>query len=181
MRKYVAGTTVAVAIAALSTIAHGQEGIANQPQVAPMDYIQILQLYARYSHAVDLVWDDGTAYSSNFTEDGVLKFGDNEIKGRAAIKAWARKNDKPKPIRQKGWHAGHTMSNFEAIEISPGVARVIAYFHEGERIADDIVVKTAQGWLIKRRSPACGTPQERAIDPQRPPCDQAKALPPKSN
>lgn len=166
-------THVAVMVALLGTVTAlgAQEGIANQKQVSPMDYVQILQLYARYSHAVDLVIDDGSAYAANFTEDGVLRFADNEIKGRTAIKAWARKDDKPRPVRGKGWRAGHTMTNFQAIELSPGTARVIAYFHEGERVADDLVVKTPEGWLFKRRSPACGSTQERALDPQRPPCE----------
>ena len=169
MRRMYAAVMVAMlaAVAALGA----QEGITNQKQVSPMDYVQILQLYARYSHAVDLVIDDGSAYSANFAEDGVLKFANNEIKGRKAIKAWARKDDKPRPVRGKGWRAGHTMTNFEAIELAPGTARVIAYFHEGERVADDIVVKTPEGWLFKRRSPACGNAQERELDPQRPPCE----------
>jgi hypothetical protein len=175
MRKLVAGTIVAAALASAGVQA--QQGIANQKQVSPMDYVQILQLYARYSHAVDLVDDDGTAYSSNFTEDGVLKFGANEFRGRAAIKKWADKTGQPKRVRGKGWHAGHPMSNFEAIELSPGVARVIFYQREGESVADDIVVKTPRGWLIKRRSPACGTDEERKNDPNRPPCDATMALP----
>ena len=134
MRRMYAAVMVAMlgAVAALGA----QEGIANQKQVSPMDYVQILQLYARYSHAVDLVIDDGSAYAANFAEDGVLKFANNEVKGRKAIKAWARKDDKPRPVRGKGWRAGHTMTNFEAIELAPGTARVIAYFHEGERVAE---------------------------------------------
>jgi hypothetical protein len=159
-------------VAVVGTMAFGAVGVAqDRKPVSPDDYIQILQLYARYSHAIDLEWDDGTAYSSNFAEDGILKFADNEIKGRKAIKAWADKGDSPRPVRGKGWRAGHTMSNFQAIEIAPGVANVVAYFHEGERVADDIVVKTPQGWLFRRRSPQCGNDAERAADPQRPPCD----------
>lgn len=183
MRKHLAGLMVGVVVSGAGIALRAQEGIANQKQVDPLDYAQILQLYARYSHAVDLVYDDGTAYSANFTDDGVLKFANNEIKGRAAIKEWARKDNKPRPVRQKGWRAGHTIGNLEAIELGPGVARVIAYFHEGERVSDDIVVKTPQGWRIKRRSPACGTEAERALDPNRPPCagstapDQLKGVP----
>lgn len=168
-------TALFVVMLLAPVVPSAQEGIANQKQVSPMDYVQILQLYARYSHAVDLVVDDGSAYAANFAEDGVLRFATNEIKGRAAIKEWARKDNKPKPVRGKGWRAGHTIGNIEAIEIAPGQARVIAYFHEGERIADDLVVKTPQGWLIKRRSPACGTAEERAVDPQRPPCEPTAA------
>ena len=169
MRNYVRSVgSVVVGLLLVSGVGFAQ---GSGKDVSPDDYVQILQLYARYSHAVDLVWDDGTAYSSNFAEDGVLKFADNEIKGRAAIKAWADKGDTPKPIRGKGWRAGHTMTNFRAVEIEPGVANVVAYFHEGERVADDIVVKTPQGWLFKRRSPQCGNAAEREADPQRPPCD----------
>ncbi|MBM3779105.1 MAG: nuclear transport factor 2 family protein [Acidimicrobiia bacterium] len=174
MRKYVAGTIVIVALAGA---VNAQQGIVNQKQVSPLDYVQILQLYARYSHAVDLVVDDGTAYSSNFTEDGVLKFGNSEVRGRAAIKAWADKTGQPKRIREKGWHAGHPMSNFQAIQITPDLARVIFYQREGASIADDIVVRTPQGWLIKRRSPTCGTEEERKNDPNRPPCDATMAPP----
>lgn len=180
MRNYQAGILVIAGMLAFGGVQLAQEGgavgkanvggIATAKPVSTEDYVQILQLYARYSHAVDLVIDDGTAYSSNFAEDGVLVFGTNEIVGRKAIKAWAKKDDKPRPVRQKGWRAGHTMTNFEINQISPGVANVIAYFHEGERVSDDIVVKTPQGWLLKRRSPGCGNEQERAIDPQRPPC-----------
>ncbi len=177
MRKYIAGILASAAIAGAGLAVQAQEGIVNQKQVAPLDYVQILQLYARYSHAVDLVDDDGTAYSSNFTEDGVLKFANNEFKGRAAIKKWADRTGQPKRVRPKGWTAGHPMSNFEAIELSPGVARVIFYQREGSSIADDIVVKTPQGWLIKRRSPACGTEEERKNDPQRPPCDGSESKP----
>ena len=92
-------------VAVVGTMAFGAVGVAqDRKPVSPDDYIQILQLYARYSHAIDLEWDDGTAYSSNFAEDGILKFADNEIKGRKAIKAWADKGDRPRPVR--GDHAG---------------------------------------------------------------------------
>ncbi len=170
MRKHITIVVLTVATLAFGLVARGQEGYTPPTPVAPDDYVQILQLYARYSHAVDLVWDDGSAYAANFAEDGMLRFANNEIRGRKAIKEWARKNDRPRPERPKGWRAGHTMSNFEVNLIEPGLANVIAYFHEGERVSDDLVVKTPQGWLIKRRSPACGNEKERAIDPQRPPC-----------
>lgn len=52
MRRMYAAVLVAVlgAVAALGA----QEGIANQKQVSPMDYVQILQLCARY--ATPWIW-----------------------------------------------------------------------------------------------------------------------------
>ena len=183
MRNHWMGIGAIAGMVAFGAVGLAQEGsavgkrnVGGSPTAKPVsveDYVQILQLYARYSHAVDLVIDDGTAYSENFVEDGVLVFGTNEVVGKKAIKAWAKKDDKPRPVRAKGWHAGHTMTNFEINQVSTGVANVIAYFHEGERVSDDIVVNTPKGWLLKRRSPQCGDEQERAADPQRPPCSVA--------
>ncbi len=47
------------------------------------DRAEIEDLQARYLFAFD--WQDGEAYASTFTEDGILDFAGGVIKGRAAI------------------------------------------------------------------------------------------------
>ena len=137
------------------------------------DYVEILQLYARYSQAVDLIRDDGSAYSANYTEDGVLKFGTTEIKGRAAIKEWANSKNKSSPDNGQTpglvWSLGrHIITNVQVIPIGPATAQVIAYFTR--RVADDVVEKTPEGWLLKKRGPRCGTEADHTADPNIPMC-----------
>ena len=188
MRKNYASTSMAIVALAVSlSIACAQPESAEAPaesattqndgsqliKITNDDYVEILQLYARYSQAVDLIRDDGSAYSSNFTEDGVLKFGTTEIKGRAAIKEWA--NSKNKSSSDNGqtfglvWSLGrHVITNVRVIPIGPTTAQVIAYFTR--RVADDVVEKTPEGWLLKKRGPRCGTEADHAADPNIPVC-----------
>ena len=129
MRNHHVRVIVALlAMLGVGHVAQAQQGGSLPKQVSTDDYVQILQLYARYSQAVDLIRDDGTAYSSNFTEDGVLKFGTTEIKGRAAIKAWAKKDHLPEPkVSGLVWSLGrHVITNIQVIPIGPTTARVIA-------------------------------------------------------
>jgi uncharacterized protein (TIGR02246 family) len=55
--------------------------------ISTEDHLAILQLVARYNHAID--GGDGEAFADAFTEDGVLDAGAFVLEGRDALRAFA--------------------------------------------------------------------------------------------
>ena len=125
--------------------------------VSADDYAAIQQLYAEYCYHWDLATDDGSAVASVFAEDGMLKFGTTEVKGRSALAEYYVKNERPTPRNR------HVMTNFWITRVDSTTGRVHARMlaHpdgtpvtiQRHSVLDDLVVKTADGWKIKRRSP----------------------------
>ena len=122
------------------------------------DYLEIQQLVARYSYAVDMHGGDGSAYAALFTPDGV--FG-TQAKGTAQLAELAAKTNKE---RSGPAFARHFVTNV-MIKPSPEGATGRSYLvaldisearkpttilHGGHY--DDVYVKTSQGWRIKSRT-----------------------------
>ncbi len=83
---------VAAALALLAAPALAKEAASKTPASTPLQMAaiqfaanraEIEQLQARYMFALD--WQDPAAYSSTFTEDGVLDWAGGVVNGRAAI------------------------------------------------------------------------------------------------
>jgi len=122
------------------------------------DYIEIQQLVARYSYAVDMHGGDGSAYAALFAPDG--SFG-TQAKGPAQLAELAAKTNKdrsgpaftrhfvtnvvikPAPVGATG------RSYLVALDISEG-GKPTTILHGGHY--DDVYVKTPQGWRIKSRT-----------------------------
>ena len=122
------------------------------------DYLEIQQLVARYSYAVDMHGGDGSAYAALFTPDGT--FG-TQAKGTAQLAELAAKTNKE---RSGPAFARHFVTNV-MIKPSPEGATGRSYLvalgisearkpttilHGGHY--DDVYVKTSQGWRIKSRT-----------------------------
>jgi uncharacterized protein YbdZ (MbtH family) len=122
------------------------------------DYIEIQQLVARYSFAVDMHGGDGSAYAALFAPDG--SFG-TEAKGTAQLSELAAKTNKDRSgpaftshfvtnVVIKPASGGATgRSYLVALDISEGgkPTTILAGGHY-----DDVYVKTPQGWRIKSRT-----------------------------
>jgi hypothetical protein len=140
--------------------------------LSAMDYIQIKQLANRFAFAFDTGADGGCEFANLFTPDGEFQPGD--IKGRGQLAALTRLGDWHGPFNTRLYGMNHV------IEASPEGARGKQYIAEirhdnqippvpaeqsqwnlvGQRRGDvlpvgghyeDVYVKTADGWLFKRR------------------------------
>ena len=122
------------------------------------DYLELQQLVARYSYAVDMHGGDGSAYAALFTPDGT--FG-TQAKGTAQLAELAAKTNKE---RSGPAFARHFVTNvmikpspegatgrsyLVALDISE-VRKPTTILHGGHY--DDVYVKTSQGWRIKSRT-----------------------------
>jgi len=131
------------------------------------DVARINNLHARYLFAYD--WFDVESYVSTFAEDGVLDYGQGELRGRAAItvalderrvtRAQERENT---PAGERPRVGRHIISNV-MIEIDGDHARSVAYWTHmvsgptGYGTVDffghyeDDLVKVDGEWLYARR------------------------------
>ena len=147
-------TAVVIGIGAAS-LARAQQKVTGGTLTAG-DYVEIQQLVARYSYAVDTHADNGYAYADLFTLDGV--FG--STKGREALAELARTTQKdrggPSFTRHyltnviiyptpRGARGGQYLS---AIDVSEG-GKPSSVVHGGRY--DDEYVKTPAGWRFKSR------------------------------
>jgi hypothetical protein len=150
-----------VIIAALLAIPAGwalRAQTARPMTLSAADYLEIQQLVARYSYAVDMHGGDGSAYAALFAPDG--SFG-TEAKGAAQLAELAAKTNKD---RSGPAFTRHFVTNV-VIKPSPEGATGRSYLvaldisetgqpatmlHGGHY--DDVYVKTPQGWRIKSRA-----------------------------
>jgi hypothetical protein len=164
-------STMAFIIACVLSAALG----AQQPSSAsltltPQDYSDIQQLYARSAHGLDYAIDNGNVYAGVFTLDGVFVDTDGTIyQGREQLaefaRAWGLPHSQRAPMNTR-----HSLYNVR-IDPAPEGATGIANFASGKayvvvsRAADaghpvmvidagqyhDSLVRTAEGWRIKKR------------------------------
>jgi hypothetical protein len=147
-------TALVVGIGAVS-LALSQQKVTGGTLTAA-DYVEIQQLVARYSYAVDTHADNGYAYSDLFTPDGV--FG--KTKGREALAELARTTQQE---RGGPSYTRHYLTNviiyptpegargsqyLAAIDVSEG-GKPSSVVHGGRY--DDEYVKTPGGWRFKSR------------------------------
>jgi hypothetical protein len=122
------------------------------------DYLELQQLVARYSYAVDMHGGDGSAFAALFTPDG--NFG-TLAKGTAQLAAFAAKTNAD---RSGPAFARHFVTNV-VIKPAPGGATGRSYLvtldisetgQPAKMISgghyDDVYVKTPQGWRFKSRN-----------------------------
>ena len=121
--------------------------------LAPLDYIEIRQLAARYGHAVDQGADNGFAYADLFAPDAT--FG--QTRGRDQLAGLAKKTAKGP---QTAWHyiVNHVI---EPTEDGAKGKEYLVHLRYGEPGQPNIVwggghyedtyVKTPDGWRFKTR------------------------------
>ena len=131
---------------------------AKPATLTAADYLELQQLVARYSYAVDMHGGDGSAFAALFTPDGKLG---TLAKGTAQLTAFAAKTNAD---RSGPAFARHYVTNV-VIKPAPGGATGRSYLvtidgAEGSKPTtmlsgghyDDVYVKTPQGWRIKSRN-----------------------------
>jgi len=136
---------------------------AKSPTLTAADYLEIKQLVARYSYALDEVSGNGEAFARLFTSDGVFKVkgsSESEVKGRQKLAAFARGD-----IKNQGPLWVHDFVTNHIIQPSPQGATGSVYV-VGIEIAEsgnpgviqtggryeDVYEKTSEGWRIKART-----------------------------
>lgn len=141
--------------ALLFAVAHAQQ---KRPTLTAQDYAEIQQLYAQYSHGIDSGADDGLMFARVFTPDGALIAPTGTTEGREKLAELARRGKKS-PTNVRHWAVN------VLIEPSPEGANGSAYVllvNIGESgqpsgvmgggIYRDVIVKTSEGWRIKKRA-----------------------------
>ena len=161
MKKAKANVSLAVVAIGLVIVAGTASLVRAQQKVAggtltAADYIEIQQLVARYSYAVDTHADNGYAYADLFTPDGI--FG--KTKGREALAELARATQKE---RAGPSFTRHFLTNviiyptpegargsqyLMALDVSEG-GKPSSIVHGGRY--EDEYVKTPAGWRFKSR------------------------------
>jgi hypothetical protein len=154
MRILIASLAFGASFLALTTL-RGQQG----GSLAPEDYAEIQQLYARYASDVDSAAGNGAAFAGLFTADGVLtEESGKTYAGRAKLMELARTAPAKRPSNTR-----HLVWNVK-IDPSPTGASGKAYVVVS-RVAEtgqpavvidvgqywDDLFKTPEGWRIKRR------------------------------
>jgi hypothetical protein len=150
----VVAATLVIGVGAASLV-RAQQKVSGGTLTAA-DYVEIQQLVARYSYAVDTHADNGFAYADLFTADGM--FG--KTKGRDALAELARSTQKD---RGGPAYTRHYLTNviiyptpegargsqyLVAIDVSEG-GKPSSLVHGGRY--DDVYVKTPAGWRFKSR------------------------------
>ena len=141
---------------------------AGGPRLTTQDYIDIQQLYARYTHAID--GGDAEGYTAIFTPDGSF----NTNVGRDALIAFIR--------NRNGANTRHLNTNL-VITPTPEGAKGSVYnlflnvgqnppVVTGSSRYEDTLVKTSDGWRFKtrvnRREGPAATATPSAAPPARP-------------
>ena len=122
------------------------------------DYLELQQLVARYSYAVDMHGGDGSAFAALFAPDGSLG---TQAKGTAQLAEFAAQTNKD---RSGPAFARHFVTNV-VIKPAPEGATGRSYLvtldisEDGKPATilsgghyDDVYVKSPQGWRIKSRN-----------------------------
>ena len=165
--------------AAFGVLSIATPGVARAAVVPALDYYEILQLNARFNHALDNPEDHGNSFAQLFTADGVfVDPAGSTHQGRDQLAAYAREDaDSQKgPLNEVHYVTNITMEATPAGMRSKGYAFVAATPPgQGDRRAftdvgqywDDLV-RTADGWRIRKRTfvrPGAGAPAMAAAAP----------------
>ena len=154
-RKQVLGTAaMVIAIAAGAAWAQQRGGAVKA--LSAQDILEIQQLGAKYAYGLDTGADNGYYYANVFTADG--SFGNTA--GREKLAALAREGGGR--LKLRGYQ--HIISNFIVEPTAEGAAgsqyvQVLTVGGQGKPPMvdhggryEDVYVKTAEGWRIKKRT-----------------------------
>jgi len=100
-RTTLAAVALGAGIGTLATM-QAQQQRGQAPALTALDYIQIQQLVAHYSYALDTGADDGYMYADLFAPDGVMRTGGRDVKGREDLARLVRINPNPSPVGRNG-------------------------------------------------------------------------------
>jgi hypothetical protein len=158
-RTAILGVTVGVVLGVAGVLAQQRSAPANRPALAPQDWIEIYQLYGRYTHLIDNGEDKGYAYARLWTEDAIFEFGGQKHQGHDALAKVALYGIQDPPLVRPAHYAFNIV-----IDPSPEGAVGKAYLvimaanKPGEAhtvatrgIYEDRFVKTPGGWKFKYR------------------------------
>ncbi len=144
-------------------LAAGGARLGAAPALTAMDYVEIQQLVARTSFALDTAADKGRAYANLFTADGTLRAKTPqpyEVKGREQLAAFAMGDLAHRgPAYVRDYVTNHIIT--PSAEGATG--RVYLAWIEVEENGrpggiqsgghyDDLYVRTPAGWRIKTRT-----------------------------
>lgn len=159
------------ALAAAPTADDSALGVPGD-KVSADDYVEIMQLYGRYCHALNSGAME--AFVNTYVEDGEFSYGRGS--GKAA-------NDRTPPVKGRealkktgtGGGLRHFTSNLLVTKTPEGAngscylilydARVNPPRFVGTAIYDDTLVKTAEGWRFKKRILLRDDHDDRPIQP----------------
>lgn len=152
----------ALVLAIVGGLAASNAAAQSVMALAPLDYIEIRQLVAKYAYALDTGGDNGSMYADLFTPDGVFTGMNQGPDGRSYT---GRDTLAGLPGRMRGSdYVSHFIMN-EVITPAPGGARGTQYLAildigEGNEPSsvryggryEDEYAKTPQGWRFKSRT-----------------------------
>ena len=154
-RKQVLGTAAMVIAIAAGAAWAQQRGGAVKP-LSAQDILEIQQLGSKYAYGLDTGADNGYYYANVFTADG--SFGNTA--GREKLAALAREGGGR--LKLRGYQ--HIISNFIVEPTAEGAVgsqyvQVLTVGGQGKPPMvdhggryEDVYVKTAEGWRIKKRT-----------------------------
>ena len=158
-------TTAVLAVLAVVLIGFLAQDVNTAPTLTVEDHLEINQLYARYSYGVDTQADDGWLYARTFTEDGEFEFGapSGPARGRDQLRELARPGgawDQGSGGQPRSWHVPSNIMIEPTADGARGTAYLLlvsgsegsAPVVTGRGIYTDEIVKTAEGWLFKKRA-----------------------------
>jgi hypothetical protein len=141
-------------VLAVGATVHAQGGT-----LTPLDYAEIQQLYARYAYGLDSGADNGAMFAQVFTADGVLTDESGKTtQGRDKLMELARSNPAKGPtnVQHFVWNvkiepnAQGATGKAYIVVAKLGETGQPAAVLDGGQYWDDLV-KTADGWRIKKR------------------------------
>jgi hypothetical protein len=161
---------IATALGATMLAAAGDAQQKNTgPSLTPLDYIEIQQLAIRYAYGLDTGADNGYMYADVFTPDG--EFIGRQVpltQGREALARVARSVRKANRMYVRHFITNHVIEPSAEGAIGK-VYLMVVDCEEGQPSSiyigghyEDVYVKTADGWRIKKRD-------ARAMGPPRTP------------
>jgi hypothetical protein len=161
--------TVCLSLGLFTVAGDAQQKDRKAPALTPLDYIEIQQLAIRYSYGLDTAADSGHLYSDVFTPDG--EFVGRQVpltQGREALARVARSVRKANTQYVRHFITNHVIEPSD--EGATGKVYVMVVDCEEWQPSsiyigghyEDVYVRTAEGWRIKRRD-------ARAFGPPRTP------------
>ncbi len=107
------------------------DAVTHEPATYGEDRAEIMNLMARYSHALD--FRDPETFASTFSPDGVFHWARGEIKGRKAIRDWLDSDtyDQTRNAEKGTWPAAvrHFVTN-QAIDVEGNEAKAVSYWFQ---------------------------------------------------